>query len=203
MSHVVADLEDYQVSIDPAAAEARAFARKYKAEQPDEDKGEEGAEVEAQPVAGSHANEELLTEERGETFDPAGHEIKALGSRSLLCVEAQAEIQDAFRKNLARMGYRVLLVADAERAAERYKESPTEGVIFDFDGLGSEALAAFKEINEKAQEDGRPLVALVLLGPRQGAIKDLLPPEADSFVLSKPIKLKEVQDAVARLLPIK
>ena len=62
----------------------------------------------------------------------------------------------------------MLLVGDAERAAERYREAPTDAVIFDVDGLGPEAIDALADMHEKAEEDGHPLVALVLLGPRQG-----------------------------------
>ena len=81
---------------------------------------------------------QLLTRRAGEAFDPAtsADEVKAVTASTVLCVESQAEIQDALRKNLSRMGYRVLLVGDAERAAERYREAPTDAVIFDFDGLG-------------------------------------------------------------------
>ena len=67
------------------------------------------------------------------------------------------------------MGYRVLLVGDAERAAERYRESPPDAVIFDADGLGPDALDSFIDMHEKAHEDGHDLAALVLLGPRQQA----------------------------------
>ena len=190
MHQVVADLEEYEASVDPAAAEARAFLRKYESPQEFEE-----AEVE-QP------GNELLTEERGEVFDPLQDEIKALTTRNVLCVEAQAEIQDALRKNLTRMGYRVLLVGDAERAAERYRESPTDAVIFDADGLGSETLEALTDMHEKAHEDGHPLVALVLLSPRQAAIKDKLPTGDRLIVLVKPIKLKQVQDAITELLPL-
>ena len=69
---------------------------------------------------------------------PRSRRLRA--AKNVLCVEAQAEIQDALRKNLSRMGYRVLLVGDAERAAERYREAPTDAVIFDVDGLGPEAI---------------------------------------------------------------
>jgi DNA-binding response OmpR family regulator len=100
------------------------------------------------------------------------------------------------------MGYRVLLVGDAERAAERYREHPTDAVIFDADGLGSEGLTAFVDMHEKAHEDGHPLLAVVLLGPRQGELKSKLPEDDRLIVLSKPIKLKEVQDAITELLPI-
>jgi len=118
-------------------------------------------------------------------------------------VESQSDIQDALRKNLSRMGYRVFLVGDPERAAERYREAPTDAVIYDIDGLGPEALPALVDMYDKAEEEGNhPLVALVLLGPRQGALKDQLPPDNRRIVLSKPIKLKEVQDAITQLLPV-
>ena len=88
--------------------------------------------------------------------------------KSVLCVEAQAEIQDAFRKTLSGMGYRVLLVSDAEVAAERFRESPVDAVIFDTDGQDDESIDAFIDMHEKAHEDGHQLVALVLLGPQAG-----------------------------------
>jgi CheY-like chemotaxis protein len=193
MREVVAALEDYQVAIDPAAAEARAFARKY--ENP------EAAEEET--VFESAADEQLSTEQRAEVFDLGQHEIKALAAKSVLCVETQAEIQDALRKNLTRMGYRVLLMGDHERAAERYRETPTDAVIFDADGLGPEAIEALDDMHKKAHEEGHPLVALVLLGPRQTALKDKLPAGDQLIVLSKPLKLKQVQDAITELLPVK
>ena len=57
-------------------------------------------------------------------------------------------------------------------------------------------------MHEKAEEDGHPLVALVLLGPRQAALKEKLPAGDRLIVLSKPIKLKQVQDAITELLPV-
>ena len=58
-------------------------------------------------------------------------------------------------------------MADPERAAERYRESLPDAVLFDADGLGPNALTAFLDMHEKAHEDGHDLAALVLLGPRQ------------------------------------
>jgi serine/threonine protein kinase len=191
MRQVVVDLEEYQASVDPAAAEVREFARKYEAPPVEEPE----AEAEPLPV------DQLLTEERSEVFDPAQHEVRSLEMRSLLCVESQTEIQDALRKNLSRMGYRVMLFGDAERAAERYLEAPTDAVIFDADGLGPEGIDSLVAMHEKAEEEGHPFIALVLLGPRQAALRDKIPTAARIEVLSKPLKLKEVQDAVTRLLP--
>ena len=133
----------------------------------------------------------------------AAGEVKAVKQRQLLCVESQKEIQDALRKSLSRLGYRIILVGDAEVAAERYRETPSDAVLFDLDGLGPEGINALTDMHEKAREDGRPLTALVLLGPRQAALREQLPVDDSIVVLSKPVKMKQVQHAVTKLLPVK
>jgi DNA-binding NtrC family response regulator len=129
-------------------------------------------------------------------------EVKAYAPKHVLCVEVQDQIQEAFRKTLTAMGYRVLLVRDAERAAERYRESPPDAVVFDADGLGPDALDAFLDMHEKAHEDGHDLAALVLLGPRQRDLSSRLPTDDRLVVLAKPIKMKDVQDAISQLVPL-
>jgi CheY-like chemotaxis protein len=122
--------------------------------------------------------------------------------KSLLCVENQQEIQEAMRKSLTKLGYRVILVGDAELAAERYDEARPDGVIFDIDGLGQEGIDALISMNEKAREDGHDLAALVLLGRRQGELREQLPADARLGVLVKPVKMKQVQQAIQQLLPV-
>ncbi len=124
------------------------------------------------------------------------------GQPTLLCVESQDEIRDAFRKTFAKMGYRTMLVSDAEVAAERYREEAPDGVVFDVDGLGAASLNAFLDMHEAAHDDGHVLVALVLLGPRQHYLAKNLPTNDDLIVLTKPLKMREVQDAITKLVPI-
>ncbi len=122
-------------------------------------------------------------------------------TKSILCVEAQDAIQEAFKKALSKMGYRVILVRDPERAAERYREAPASAVVFDADGLGDEALDAFLNMHETAHEKGDPLSALVILGPKQADLAASLPTDDRLVVLHKPIRMKEVQDAIHSLVP--
>ena len=138
----------------------------------------------------------------GGTASHGGHvEVKETVKRQLLCVESQAEIQDAFKKTLTKMGYHVVLMADPEIAAERYRESPPDALIFDFDGLGPEAVDAFRDIHEAAIDESLSLSALVLLGPRQHDIKKQLPTGDRIIVLSKPVKMKHVQSTIQHLAP--
>ena len=138
-----------------------------------------------------------------EEVQPEGFEIKAYVPKKLLCVEVQEDVQAAFRKTFSKMGYRVLLVVDAERAAERYRENPPDAVLFDADGLGPNALDAFLDMHAKAHEDGHALSALVLLGPRQHFLAKKLPTDDRLIVLPKPVKMKEIQNAIAKLVPVK
>ncbi len=158
-----------------------------------------GASLKAR-VDNSVADAELLAN----AFLPKDTGSKALAPKRpcILCVEVQDLIQEAFKKALSKMGYKVLLVSDAERAAERYQESAPDAVIFDVDGLGPEALDAFLAMHEKAHEDGHDLAALVLLGPRQGDLAHRLPADDRLLVLTKPLKMKDVQEAVSQLAPI-
>jgi len=121
---------------------------------------------------------------------------------AILCVESQPEIQDALRKTLGRKGYRVLLMADAAVAAERFREGPTEAVLFDLDGQAPDALRHLADMSARAEEAALPFRVLVLLGPRQADLEAQLPAADRRIVLAKPVKLKEVQDALAELAPI-
>ena len=107
MDDVVADLERFQTAYEAAKS---GTAPRTKADEDDEFIGSifMPREIEKPP----------------EAAPAAPPPPKPVPSKSVLCVEAQTEIQDAFRKTLTSMGYKVLLVSDAELGAERYREAP-------------------------------------------------------------------------------
>ena len=191
MDQVVHDLEQYKASMEAAAGlPAGASAGGG------QDEEDEFASIFVVPVEPQMAEDKAAAEAA-----PLPFEVKAVVHKTVLCVEAQDEIQDGLRKTLTRMGYRALVVADAELAAERYRESPTDAVIFDTDGQEPDAIDALIDMHDKAYEDEHQLVALVLLGPRQGELKEKIPQNDKIIVLTKPIKMKEVQESIHRLLP--
>ncbi len=100
------------------------------------------------------------------------------------------------------MGFGVRMAVDPASGVEQFQDEPADLVVFDADGLGPDALNAFLEIHQRAQDKGRDLAALVLLGPRQGSLARKLPSDDRVVVLDKPIKMKEVTDAVSQLVPV-
>ena len=156
----------------------------------------------AEPVTRPEVRESDLRGRPRRTSSNAPCPTRIEGQKTVLCVEAQDEIREAFRRTLTKMGYRVLLVSSAELAAERYREGMPDAVVFDVDGLGPDALNSFLDMHEAAHEDGRDLAAIVLLGPRQHYLAKNLPTDDRLVVLPKPIKMKQVQDAIAELVPM-
>jgi eukaryotic-like serine/threonine-protein kinase len=187
MDEVVAELENFQK--DYEAAKAGGAVKK---------KSEEDEEF----IDSIFLRHELEQPAVAKPAKPAQKAPKPVPSKSILCVETQAEIQDAFRKTLSAMGYRVFLVSDAEVAAERFRETPVDAVIFDSDGQDADSFDAFLDMHERAHEDGHQLVALVLLGIKQGDLRERLPSDDKLIVLDKPIRMKQVQDALQNLVPI-
>jgi tRNA A-37 threonylcarbamoyl transferase component Bud32/CheY-like chemotaxis protein len=176
LGDAVADLEKYQAVLDAAP-------------------------VVPKPMRPVRAPAPQIEEDDGAEFSEEGFETKAYSQKNVLCVEVQDHIQEAFRRTLTNMGYRVILVRSSELAAERFAEAPPDVVIFDTDGLGPNALDAFSEMHEKARDEGQEFSALVLLGPRQGALAERLPTDGRIVVLTKPIKMKDVQEALSQLAP--
>lgn len=124
-------------------------------------------------------------------------------SPRVLCVEVQESIQEAFRKAFSKMGYDVELVQDAEAAVELFRETPPpDALVYDVDGLGPDGFQAFLSIYGEAQLGGHDLPSLVLLGPRQANLARRLPDDERVLLLIKPLKLRDVQDAITQLAPI-
>ena len=122
--------------------------------------------------------------------------------KNVLCVEAQDEIQEAFRKALDEDGLPGPPGRRRRARGRAYRETHPDAVIFDADGLGPEALDTFLDMHEKAHEDGHDLTALVLLGPSQQDLSKKLPTDDRLVVLTKPVKMKDVQEALAQLVPV-
>ncbi len=151
------------------------------------------------PVAAPAIDDEEEVPQDG--LESSVFEVPAFRQKQVLCIEAQEPIQEAFRKQLSGMGFRVILVRDGELGLERYRDSTPDLVIYDADGQGRSALEHFLRIYEEARENRRTLLALVLLGPRQAGLKSQLPTDARLVVLDKPAKMRDVQDALEQLVP--
>jgi serine/threonine-protein kinase len=133
-------------------------------------------------------------------------DLKAMGSyveevqRTVLVVESDPRWQDVFREGFKRVNYKVLVTADPQRAVARVKQDnkTAECVVFCAQRLGEAALTSF---NDLAIDTGTAaLPALLLLDEPQKDWKDQAMSADHRIVLTMPIKMKELRDALAMLL---
>jgi|GEM_PF-831393 len=126
----------------------------------------------------------------------AGGEFVAFVQPELFCVERQEEVREVFRKSFDKRGLRVFLFSDLDLAMERYREHPTDFILFDADGFGSGAIESFRKLRNLAKQLGRKPRIVLLLGPKQAPLRSSIPENDRLVVLVKPLKMKEITQAV-------
>jgi eukaryotic-like serine/threonine-protein kinase len=122
-------------------------------------------------------------------------------NRTVMIVESKIEMQDVLRERLKKYGYRVLVFSDPARALKRFVDDdhrPADCVLFCAQYLGQEALDAFNEFGVLEQTKDVPAI-LFVDGRQTSLIKEaqLAPHRA---LLSAPLKVRELRDALIKLL---
>jgi len=121
--------------------------------------------------------------------------------RTLMFIDSDIELQNVFRERLKSGGYRVLVTRDPDRAIERFaEEKVADCVIFSSEGLGQAALDAFNRFGkgEKTQQ----VPAILLLAEQHRAWKSQARIDAARVVVEMPIRLKQLREILARLVPV-
>ncbi len=123
-------------------------------------------------------------------------------AKLILCVEGQEAAREAMDRALKGMGYRVHLAGNVEAAARQIREVLPDAVLFDADGIGPNGIETFLNFRKSALADGRDPLTLVLIGPRHAEQSGNLPAGEKLHVLAKPLKLREIQETLRRLVPV-
>lgn len=129
---------------------------------------------------------------------PSDHEG---ANKTMMVVESKIEMQNVLRDRLKKYGYRVLVFSDPRRAIKRFvddEHQPADCVLFCAQYLGAEALAAFNEFGALKETKDVPAILFV-----DGQQKDLIQAAQTAphrVVLSTPLKVRELRDALIRLI---
>jgi serine/threonine-protein kinase len=119
---------------------------------------------------------------------------------TVLVVESNPKWQDIFREGFKRVNYRVLVIADPERAVSRLQQDnkAAECIIFCAQGLGEAALNGF---NMLASDDRTVSVpSVLLLDEPQKGWKEHASAADHRIVLTMPITMKDLRSTLAALM---
>ncbi len=119
----------------------------------------------------------------------------------VMLVESKAGLQNAVRERLKSRGYRVLIIADPNRALARFnseEEAPADCVIFGAAELGNLALEAFNKFAD--DEHTRDIPSILLADNRQAQIISQARRGPHRKHLALPLKVRELRAALLQLL---
>jgi serine/threonine-protein kinase len=134
---------------------------------------------------------------------PSAPTSAAPAQRTLMLVESNVKLQDIFRQRLKSNGYRVLVMADPERALGRFSDGSraADCIIFSTSELGLGALEAFNRFAEAEHTADVP--AVLLLGEDQKSGKKKAKLSERRVLVEMPIKLRQFREVLAKLVPAK
>ncbi len=120
---------------------------------------------------------------------------------TVMVVESNSRMQDLFREQLKKAGYRVLLTSDPERALERFQDEPgtAECIILNAQQIGRPALEVFNLFGQENKIQHVP--AILLLDESQQGWMDQAVTDAHRLVLKMPLTVRQLRQAIAQLLP--
>jgi serine/threonine-protein kinase len=129
-------------------------------------------------------------------------ELEGFG-RTVLFVESKMEMQDLFREQIKKSGYRVLITSDPRRAIQRLEDDIrlAHCVIFSTQDLGADAVAAFNRLGES--ETVSHLPAILLLDRHRRALINAAKTNDHRIILSLPLKIGELRKKLRELIGAK
>jgi len=137
----------------------------------------------------------LKATEEGSAASPAEEGL----DKSVMIVDSNPAMQDVFRENLKKVGYRVLVVSDATRAIDRCDtdERVADCVVFGAYSLGRSAVEAFNRFGKL--ENTRTIPAILLLSEKQAPYAREAQLGERRVVASMPLKISELRQVLRDL----
>jgi serine/threonine-protein kinase len=120
---------------------------------------------------------------------------------AVMVIEPRTAMQDVFRAELKKAGYRVLLTGDPSRAVERLRKEPqlVGCALFNAEGLGQSALAAFNQLGD--EQETMSLPAVLLLRAQQQSWTAQARTSDRRVVLLMPLKMSRLCETLSKLIP--
>lgn len=123
--------------------------------------------------------------------------------RTIMFVESKMEMQDLFRDQLKKRGYRVLITGDTVRAVERLEDDPSavDCVVFSTQELGPKAVVAFNRLAENRNTASLP--SILLIDKRRAGLVEAAKADGQHVLLSMPLKIRSLRAKMLQLLAAK
>ncbi len=147
-----------------------------------------------------------LTQKQSEEFEKATKKEDEGEGKTVLFIESNIKMQDLLRAKLKELGYRVLIIGDAQRGIQRFmdlspgEDKPADVVVFGSAGLGRTAVEAFHFF--LGDENTQDVPAILLVKPQYKKLAKQLKLGSHTATLDLPLKFKYMRAALKKLLSV-
>ncbi|HEV3116774.1 MAG TPA: protein kinase, partial [Gemmataceae bacterium] len=121
--------------------------------------------------------------------------------RSVFVVEKNRRLQDAFREEFKKLGYRVFLSTDSAVALTRFRHQPFDAIVLDAGSAGKDSLRPFDQILSEAGRKSRLCIGILLLSEDQADWAKLIPSSPALTIMVRPVTLGQVTGKLCELVP--
>ncbi|MDO4573886.1 MAG: protein kinase [Planctomycetia bacterium] len=147
--------------------------------------------------------EKQIKDNPGKSLDPSILRVNrpAMIEHSIMVVERDDKLREVFRDALKKMGYRVLVTADAERAIERFYQDKNvaDCILLNAQNIGEEAVRVFNEVRQLDQEN-HFIPAVLLLAKNQKFWSEMSEQDDYRVVVQMPVTMKQLALVLTKLL---
>jgi CheY-like chemotaxis protein len=136
------------------------------------------------------------------TGGPIGTHTNA---NAVFVVESDAKLQDVMRDKLKKLGYRVLISGDPNRAFDRYQQSPFNVLLLDIGTVDAgEGIGALHKVLRKAKSVSHDCHAIVIFSEDQDELETRIEDDVrdSTTVLKRPVKMNELTSRLREVAPV-
>jgi eukaryotic-like serine/threonine-protein kinase len=151
--------------------------------------GRDGDSTPPSPVGADHPRASSA-----EPASPVAPTSAETAADVLLCVESRVKQQDMLRQYFTKHKYRVLMLADPERALSRLKTTRPDGVLLVAETFGEEVLDQFVKFQKACGESGQ--ACLLVLSVKQADWAKRVTETSRSRVMVQPVTLRDLRKVI-------
>ena len=157
-------------------------------------------------IAAGHVEkyDAALLQQQSDDHEKATKKIDEGEGKTILVIESSIKMQDLLRSKLKELGYRVLIIGDAQRGMQRFmdlspgEEKPADVVVFGSSGLGRTAIEAFHYF--LTGENTADVPAILLVKGQYKKLSQQLKLTPHTIAMDLPLKFKHMRKALLKML---
>ncbi|QEL18097.1 serine/threonine-protein kinase [Limnoglobus roseus] len=121
---------------------------------------------------------------------------QASGPLTIFIAEDHQKLQDVFRQQFKKLGFRVLISIDPSQALTRFKQQPYHALIIDVGTVGREGIESYEKVLREADLLHLDFAAVLIFNEDQKGFASSVREHRNGVVFVRPVTMKQLSAAI-------